>query len=614
VKPGERPLRFNWSAPIVISPHDNRTIYFAAQYLFKSTDRGDSWTQLGADLTRGIDRNRLQMMGRIPGEDAVSRHEGTAEFGNISTIDESPVKKGVLIVGTDDGVVQISRDDGKSWTKVDRFPGVPDTTYVSRVIASKHNEGTFYVTLDGHRSNDFKPYVLKTTNYGQSWTSIASNLPEGSLHVVREHHRNPNLLVVGSEYAPYISVDGGGSWTRYRNVPPTPVHDVLIHPRENDLIIGTHGRGIYIVDDISPLENLATAKQAQVAHLFPVATTTQYALNNTRSLGSGSRSYSGENPPVGVPVTYVVKTVPQGGTVTLSIVDAQGAHVRELPVVSRAGLHRATWDMRIDAPYSGPRTAAPAATGGRAGGGGGGGGGSGGGGGGGGRAGGPVTGPPVAPAGPLALPGQYKARLVIAGAQGAPTVLEQTVTLRKDAMVTLTDAEVRQLYDMRVSVAQLQAKLTMALRNADEAKATVTEVRTAIRSMPKAPEGVSRDADAINRELDDIIAKLRGGGGGGRGGGGGGGGAPPRDEEEEGAPPRQQGGVAVQQRLATASGINNSNSMPTQYQREALADLPADLDREIGRLNAVMQRLPAFVASLDAAGVPWTTGRPVRDR
>ena len=602
VKPGEKPLRFNWSAPIVISPHDNRTIYFAAQYVFKSTDRGDSWTQLGGDLTRQIDRNRLAMMGKVPGSDAVSRHEGTAEFGNISTIDESPVKKGVLIAGTDDGVVQISTDDGKTWRKTERFPGVPDTTYVSRVIASKHNENTFYVTFDGHRSNDFKPYVLRTTNAGQSWTSIAGNLPEGSVHVIREHHRNPSLLVVGTEYAPYVSVDGGGSWTRIRNgLPPVPVHDVIIHPRDNDLIIGTHGRGIWIMDDISPIENLAQAKQAAVAHLFPVEPTTQFALNGTRSLGSGSRSYSGANPPVGAAISYVLKTVPQGGSVTLSVVDASGAQVRELPVASRPGLHRVMWDMRIDAPYSGPRAAAAPAAGGRGGAGGGGGGGGAGGRGGAANA---------TPAGPLALPGQYRARLVVAGAQGAPTVLEQPIVLRKDPMVMLTDAEMKQLYEMRVNVAQLQAKLTMALRNADEAKSTVTEARTAIRTMTTPPAAVSREADAINRELDDIIAKLRGAQGGGRGGGGGG--AQRDEEEEEGAPARQQGGIAVQQRLQTASGINNSSSMPTQYQREALTDVPADLEREIQRLNAVMQRVPAFIASLDAAGVPWTPGRPVR--
>jgi hypothetical protein len=188
--------------------------------------------------------------------------------------------------------------------------------------------------------------------------------------------------------------------------------------------------------------------------------------------------------------------------------------------------------------------------------------------------------------------------------------MEQAFTLRKDPMVTLTDAELKQLYDLRVNVAQLQAKLTMALRNADEAKTAITEARTAIRSMPAPPEAVSKEADALNREVDDIIAKLRGAAGGGRGGGGGGGG-PPADQQEEGAPPRPAGS-SVQQRLQTANGINGSSSMPTQYQREALTDVPTDLDRELQRLNALTQKLPAFMTSLDAAGVPWTVGRPVK--
>ncbi len=594
VKPGEKPLRFNWSAPIVISPHDNRTVYFAAQYVFRSTDRGDSWTQLGGDLTRNIDRNKLAMMGKVPASDAVSRHQGTADFSNISTLDESPLKKGVLIVGTDDGVVQISQDGGRTWRKSDRFPGVPDTTYVSRVIASKHNENTFYITLDGHRSNDFRPHVLRTTNAGQSWSSIASNLPEGSVHVIREHHRNPALLVVGSEVAAYVSIDGGGSWTRIRNgMPPVPVHDIIIHPRDNDLILGTHGRGIYIMDDISPLEGLAAAKQAPVAHLFPVAPAVQYALNGTRSQGSGSRSYSGANPPVGAAVSYLLKRVPPGGSVSLSIVDQAGALIRELTVAPTPGLHRVMWDMRLDAPYSGPQVVV------NAGGRGGAGAGGGGGGGGGGRGG------AAALVGPLALPGPYKARLTIASGDGAPTVLEQPFMLRKDPMVLLTDAEMVQLHAMRIDLARLQARLQMALRNADDAKSTVTEARTAIRSMPAPPAAVSREAEGLDRELDEIIAKLRGAPGGGRGGG------PPREEDEEGGPPRQES-IAIQQRLQTASGINTSSSMPTQYQREALSDVPADLEREIQRLNTVVQRVPGFLAALDAAGVPWTTGRPVK--
>ena len=188
-KYGDKNLRWNWSAPIIVSPHDHNTVYFGANYLFRSPNRGDSWEQLGGDLTRQLDRDKLPIMGKLWTKDAVAWHAGTADFGNISTVDESAIKAGLLYVGTDDGLIQVSRDGGATWMKIDKFPGVPDMTYVSRVVASSHDEGTVYATFDGHRSNDFKPYVLKSTDYGKTWTSISSNLPMSSVQVIREHPR-----------------------------------------------------------------------------------------------------------------------------------------------------------------------------------------------------------------------------------------------------------------------------------------------------------------------------------------------------------------------------------------------------------------------------------------
>ena len=214
-KPGEKSYRWNWSSPILISPHDPATVYFGANYLFRSPDRGDSWTRLGGDLTRQRNRDSLPIMGKLWDKDAVARHEGTAEYGNISTIDESPLTPGVLYVGTDDGLVQVSRDTGRTWTRIERFPGVPEETYVSRVTASAHAPGTVYASFDGHRSNDFAPYVLRSTDYGRSWTSIGANLPkDASVNVIREHPRNANLLFAGTETGLYVSIDAGGSWSR----------------------------------------------------------------------------------------------------------------------------------------------------------------------------------------------------------------------------------------------------------------------------------------------------------------------------------------------------------------------------------------------------------------
>ena len=229
------------AAPSTNSSSDGKG--YSHKAVARSTDRGDSWTRVSEDLTRNLNRDSLPIMG-LSGPGGFGRHEGTAEFGNIATIDESPLRRGLLYVGTDDGVVQVTRDGGRNWTRIDRFPGVPDMTYVSRVVASAHNEGTLYVTFDGHRSNDFNAYVLKSTDYGRSFTSLADDLREaGSVYVIREHPRNPDLLVVGAEYGVFVSVNGGRTWAQLANgIAPAPVHDLVIHPRDNDLVVGTHGR------------------------------------------------------------------------------------------------------------------------------------------------------------------------------------------------------------------------------------------------------------------------------------------------------------------------------------------------------------------------------------
>jgi photosystem II stability/assembly factor-like uncharacterized protein len=378
-KSGER-FRFNWSAPILPSKHDAKLVYMAAQFLFRSADRGDSWEKISPDLTRNIDRNKLPLRGAVPDSGALGRNEGTAEFSNISTVDESPFRSGLLVVGTDDGIIQVTKDGGKSWTKTDNFPGVPDTTFVSRVVWSKANEGTIYATLDGHRSNDFKPYVVKSTDYGKTWTSITGDLPDGgSVQVVREHPRQPSLLFAGTEFGVYFTIDGGVHWTQLESgLPGVPVHDIQIQARANDLVLGTHGRGIYILDDITPLEQLAKAKQASVAYLFPVEDAMLFQPNNSRNSGMGTRGFAGQNPDPGTRITYLLSNVPANAKLSLSILDGSGTVVRALPVNKTAGMHRTTWDMRVGPPLTGPVDTMALQNGGRGGRGGGGGRGAGG--------------------------------------------------------------------------------------------------------------------------------------------------------------------------------------------------------------------------------------------
>lgn len=577
-KIGAENLRYNWSVPIVISPHDHNTVYFGAQYLFRSSSRGDSWEQLGGDLTRHLDRDKLPLMGKTWPETAVARHAGTADFGNISTIDESPLKKGLIYVGTDDGLIQVTRDGGATFTKIDKFPGVPDQTYVSRVVASSHDEGTVYATFDGHRSNDFNAYVLKSTDYGKTWTSIKSNLPVSSVQVIREHPRAANLLFIGNEVGAFYSGNGGASWSKLQyNLPTVPVHDIKIHPRENDLIIGTHGRGIFIIDDITPLEKLAEADRAGKFYLFPAKPVTLFNYNSSipggvRGAGSlGERSYSAPNPPFGSTLTYYVKdSLPKGRALSLAIFDATGKKVRDLTVNSKAGMHRATWDLRLGAPYYSPPRAG--AAGGRGNGG---------------------------PQGAFVLPGHYVARLTLAGrgdSVQAQTV-ETPVIVNPDPLISLTPAEYQALYAFRVNAAEQQARVQAVVRSAEQIKDQMTEVKAALKNVSSA-DSLSRQVNAVDREVDSILKNVRGDQG-----------AAPRDADD-----KNKFEPSIQDRVnQVANEVGDVSSPPTQLQRETLESAMKDLARETARLNTLLStRVPALNKALDAAGVPWTVGRPVK--
>jgi hypothetical protein len=249
--------RFQWNTPLLISAHDHNTIFYGGNFLFKSTDRGDSWKKIGNDLTNNEDRNKKPIMGKLPDREMLSRNDGVQSWPTSSTISESPVRPGILWVGTDDGNLQVSKD-GETWKNVaGNVPGVPKGTYVNRVVASKYADGTAFAAFDGHRADDYTPYLFMTTDYGETWTDISKGLPRdgGTVHVVREHHRNQNLLFAGTEHGLFVTFDRGKSWNAFKaNLPTVPVDDIQIHPRENDLILATHGRSLWILDDITPLE------------------------------------------------------------------------------------------------------------------------------------------------------------------------------------------------------------------------------------------------------------------------------------------------------------------------------------------------------------------------
>jgi hypothetical protein len=389
---GEPPYRFQWTSPVILSPHDPKTLYTGAQFLFKSTDQGDSWQKLGGDLTSGVARATLSIFGKRPGPDVLSVNDGISAYPCITTISESPRIAGLLYVGTDDGNLQVSRDAGKTWSNVaDRLPGVPAGTYVSRVVASRHAEGTAYVTLDGHRSDDFNIYVFQTTDYGQTWRPISEGIPGnyGTVNVIREHHKNPNLLFAGTEYGAYVSFSQGRQWLPLElNLPTVPVDDIAIHPRENDLILGTHGRSIWILDDITPLEQISGQVLTSDLHLFDLRPAITWNMTFTKRW-TGDKYFAAQNPSYGAAINYYLRRSTQEPA-KIAILDGQGAMVRQLEGPGTAGIHRVAWDLHYPPP--GP----------------------------------PTTGyrKPFyeAPTGPLVKPGEYTVRIEAGGRQVSKTV------------------------------------------------------------------------------------------------------------------------------------------------------------------------------------------------
>ena len=339
-------LRFYWNTPIVLSPFDPATIYTGAQYFFKSTNRGDSWTMNPNDLTKNVDRYKLPLMGVDGAAPTASKHDGYENNSNITTIAASPVRRGVVWVGTDDGNLQVSQNDGETFTNViGNVTGRPinppiDYVQIARIEASHFDAGGAYVTIDNHRNDDWKPYIFKTNDFGKTWTNVTGNLPlKGHVNVVREDLENPNLLFAGTEYGIFVSLDGGKAWKPFQNgMPNVRVDDILIHPRDRDLIVGTHGRSIWIMDDITPLEQL---NKPEVV-LFAPRPAIQY--KNDLSIARGgipARWWKGQNPQGGTAISVLAKAA---GPAKIEFLN-NGTVAGSMDVTLKAGMNRFQWGM-----------------------------------------------------------------------------------------------------------------------------------------------------------------------------------------------------------------------------------------------------------------------------
>jgi len=558
-KEEEPRYRFQWNSPIVISAHDAKTIYYGGNFLFKSTDRGDTWTKLGGDLTTGVERDKLPIMGKVPDAETRSRHDGVQAFPTIATVSESPLRPGLLLVGTDDGNLHVTRDDGQRWRNVtERVPGLPKGTYVSRVVASRHAECTAYATFDGHRSNDFNVYVYTTSDCGDTWKAISNGIPNnnGIANVIREHPRNPNLLFVGTEYGAYLSFDRGANWHRLKmNLPTVPVDDIAVHPRENDLLFGTHGRAIWVLDDITPLEQLTETVLAADLHLFDIRPSTAWRIYGHKG-NTGHKLFIAENPPYGVLINYYLKSkLDEKEKVKLAILDAEGKVIRELEGGTEPGINRVSWDLRYE-PAVRPEPGQQFG----------------------------FFGPPR---GPSVDPGTYTVKISAKNAE-----VTKKATVEEDPRITISPA------DRAARRSAIDRAYELA-RTADRGRRTAVELKSALTSAteawkkpgaPAIPEDIRKAAEELAKQVDEVHGKF----------------VPPQLPPGWAGPPLVYTPPTLPQRANRLLGaLDGYTAAPTAQQLEELQVVTGLLGETMERLKKLVDvDLAELNRMMNAAGIP----------
>ena len=311
---GGAPNRWNWDSALLISPHASERVYYGSQVLWRSDDRGDNWTAISEDLSRNIDRNKLKVMGRIWGVDAVAKNMSTSLYGTIVSVSESPKQEGLIYVGTDDGMVSVTEDGGESWRKISKFGSleIPEYGYINDIEADVHDADTVYVAINNHKRGDFKPYVVKSTDRGKTWTNITGDLPErGSVYALKQDHVKPELMFCGTEFGCFFTVDGGAKWVQLRSgIPTVCIRDIEIQQNEDDLVLASFGRGFYILDDYSPLREVS-AETSKSNHIFPIRKGMMFQQSAPLAVGrrafQGANFYTAPNPAYGVSITYHTK-------------------------------------------------------------------------------------------------------------------------------------------------------------------------------------------------------------------------------------------------------------------------------------------------------------------
>ena len=601
-------FRWNWDTPMVFSAHDPSTLIVAANRVFTSRDKGDSWTMISPDLTTNADRNEIQTMGK-PGNDPllIARHDGITSWPTLVALAESPKQPGVYFTGSDDGVVSMTRDGGKKWENItSRLSGFPKGGWVSEVVPSAHNANTVYVTVDAHRLNDYKTYIWASDDMGATFRSLNGNLSGEVVKTLLEDPKTADVLYIGTETGLFLTLDRGKSWRRLgANLPTVRVDEIAIHSRDNAMIVGTHGRALWILDSVSPIQEYSAAQGAsRDASLFSISPALQWRqMDHQNDEFWGHQVFVGENPPADAVIQYhLKKTV---GDLKLRITDSTGREVRLLDVPAnrnQAGMQTMCWDMRVQ-PVLTP--GGGGAGGGRGGGGGGGGGGRGGGG----R--GPVPGIPTQPppaghnprnpcaglpgggsAGPLVMPGTYNVSLMVDG----KAVDTKPMRVVSDPAVQMTDLQRRRYFDTAMELHDLQRRGTEVAVGLNSIHEQMAELSTKLQGASNVPDAVKGQFATFQKEFDSVRAKFgvpfaqdggaggRGGGRGGGGFGGGGGGGNPSD--------------VLGRAASIKSQILTFHDLPSDSLLRQHTEVRAELPKVIAEGNAVLTRAAALSAAL----------------
>ncbi len=559
--------RFGWKCPLVMSSHDPDIIYYGGNKLFKTTNKGYSWQVVSPDLTRDQDWKSIPIMGMVRDESTLSRDDGVAHYGTLTSLSESPLQVGLIYAGTDDGNVQMTRDNGNTWIDLTERFRLTASRWVSCVLASIHRPGTAYVTFDGHRDNDFAPYIFKTADFGTTWTSISSGIPEGSVvNVIREHPWNPRLLFAGTEFGLYISINGGIQWTLAGgDLPLVPVDDIVVNGEENDLILGTHGRGIIVLDDIAWLEALDDSILNQEAYLFAPRKAIQYF--EMRELPDpGASQFSGPNPEYGALFTYYLKNDPPGqnapqaqaetaseqdrrsensSTVKIVITSEDGSVIQEIDAPDRKGFNRISWDLRYPLAFD-PEGTRPGYF--------------------------------EPKKGAFVLPGEYKVRLMARGQE-----IEQPVTVEVDPNARANPYALQRRLELSMTVSDIQRAYTEGWRAVDAMDKEIKRIADALRGRADLPDKVTSKIQEIAGELKEI-----------------------RDVFREDRPNLE----SVIMDLAGA--LQATTAQPTLAQRSTVYRTRDDLERYIKRINdLIREKFPELRALLISRDISLFVTKPI---